>query len=97
MCSGFEDHIAGVRRKMFDALPGSDWTPIGSEYGLPPERADVVIVGGGIIGWSIAFWLKQKEENRESLKVVVVEKDPTVRERCRKQLLIFLFFSDRGV
>lgn len=46
--------------------------------GLPPERADVVIVGGGVVGWSIAYWLKRKERVRDGLRVLVVEKDPTV-------------------
>ncbi|XP_075459421.1 FAD-dependent oxidoreductase domain-containing protein 1 isoform X3 [Ascaphus truei] len=43
----------------------------------PPERADIVIIGGGVIGWSIAYWLKQKEHRQGALKVVVVERDPT--------------------
>ncbi|KAF3840613.1 hypothetical protein F7725_006475, partial [Dissostichus mawsoni] len=63
--------------KALDALPGSDWSPLEMDRRLPPERADVVIVGGGVIGWSIAYWIKQKERVRGGVKVVVVEKDPT--------------------
>lgn len=59
-------------------MPGSDWTPYELTPGLPPERADIVIVGGGVVGWSIAYWLKRKEKARDALRVVVVEKDPSV-------------------
>jgi len=38
----------------------------------------VLIIGGGAIGSSIAYWLKQKV-HREEFSVVVVEKDPSVR------------------
>lgn len=58
-------------------MPGSDWSPFEKNCHLPPERADIVIVGGGVIGWSIAYWLKKKERIRDGVRVVVVEKDPT--------------------
>lgn len=73
-----EKQLAAMRRKVLEALPGSSWTPLEINPNLPPERADVVIVGGGVVGWSIAYWLKKKEMVRGALKVVVVEKDPTV-------------------
>lgn len=69
-----------MRKKAEDALPGSSWTPFEINPNLPPERADIVIIGGGVMGWSIAYWLKQKEMVREGVKVVVVEKDLTVRD-----------------
>jgi FAD-dependent oxidoreductase domain-containing protein 1 len=39
-------------------------------------HCDVVVIGGGGMGSSIAYWLKKRA--REGLNVVVVEKDPTV-------------------
>lgn len=59
-------------------MPGSDWTPIELTRGLPPEHADIVIIGGGVIGWSVAYWLKRRLMSRDALRVVLVEKDPTV-------------------
>lgn len=41
-----------------------------------PTFCDVAIIGGGAIGSSIAYWLK--ERTRKGLKVAVIEKDPTV-------------------
>uniref|UniRef100_A0A665TYG3 FAD-dependent oxidoreductase domain-containing protein 1 n=1 Tax=Echeneis naucrates TaxID=173247 RepID=A0A665TYG3_ECHNA len=65
-----------MRKKARDALPGSSWSPLELNPNLPPERADIVVVGGGVMGWSVAYWLKQKERIPGGLKVVVVEKDP---------------------
>ncbi|NWH75495.1 FXRD1 protein, partial [Piaya cayana] len=54
------------------------WTPPGLPPGpRPPEEADVVIVGGGVVGWSVAFWLKALERQRHGMKVLVVERDLT--------------------
>lgn len=78
--SDVEEQLAAMRKKAADALPGSSWSPLQINPNLPPERADIVIVGGGVIGWSVAYWLKQKERLRGAVKVVVVEKDPTVRD-----------------
>ncbi|KAG7187876.1 hypothetical protein KM043_013855 [Ampulex compressa] len=40
-----------------------------------PTRCDIVVIGGGAIGSSIAYWLKQKVF--KDLSVVVVERDPS--------------------
>uniref|UniRef100_A0A4W5N0M6 FAD-dependent oxidoreductase domain-containing protein 1 n=1 Tax=Hucho hucho TaxID=62062 RepID=A0A4W5N0M6_9TELE len=72
-----ENQFKAFREKAADAMPGSDWTPFEKNRSLPPERADIVIVGGGVVGWSIAYWLKQKEMIRDGVRVLVVERDPT--------------------
>ncbi|KAF7650339.1 hypothetical protein LDENG_00127520, partial [Lucifuga dentata] len=72
-----ESQLEAMRKKVADALPGSSWTLFETNPNLPPERADIVIVGGGVVGWSIAYWLKKKERVRGGMRVLVVEKDPT--------------------
>ncbi|XP_072094519.1 FAD-dependent oxidoreductase domain-containing protein 1 isoform X3 [Mobula birostris] len=72
-----ENEFAKFKHKVKEALPGSDWSPLHQTSGLPPEWADVVIIGGGVVGWSTAYWLKKKEAVREGVRVVVVERDPT--------------------
>ncbi|XP_077596969.1 FAD-dependent oxidoreductase domain-containing protein 1 [Stigmatopora nigra] len=70
-----EANLATSWKKLKDALPGSSWSPLEINPLLPPEQTDVLIVGGGVVGWSIAYWLKKKEGIRGGLKIVVVEKD----------------------
>uniref|UniRef100_A0AAR2LSM4 FAD-dependent oxidoreductase domain-containing protein 1 n=1 Tax=Pygocentrus nattereri TaxID=42514 RepID=A0AAR2LSM4_PYGNA len=74
---GLLNQFKAFREKAAAAMPGSDWSPIQVTKGLPPERADIVIVGGGVMGWSVAYWLKKKEKVRDGVRVLVVEKDPT--------------------
>lgn len=40
------------------------------------SHCDIVVIGGGGVGASIAYWLKKR--GRDGLNVVVLEKDPTV-------------------
>lgn len=42
------------------------------------SHCDVLVIGGGGVGSSIAYWLKQRA--RDGLSVVVVEKDPTYKD-----------------
>ncbi|XP_072283449.1 FAD-dependent oxidoreductase domain-containing protein 1 [Pyxicephalus adspersus] len=53
------------------------WSPLRSSEHLPPDQSDVIIVGGGVIGWSVALWLKLKQTQRCTYSVLVVERDPT--------------------
>lgn len=69
-----------MKKKAADVLPGSSWTSLEINTNLPPKRADIVIVGGGVVGWSIAYWLKQKERVRGGVQVIVVERDPSVSQ-----------------
>ncbi|KAM4885530.1 FAD-dependent oxidoreductase domain-containing protein 1 [Sylvia borin] len=66
-----------------DQLPSSGrgkpgWIPPGTHPDpRPPDEADVVVVGGGVVGWSVAYWLKVLEgRRRHGMKVLVVERDP---------------------
>lgn len=46
-----------------------------------PRTADVVIVGGGIIGSAIAYFIKQLAGDAS---VLVIERDPTYRKSCTR-------------
>ncbi|XP_068850951.1 FAD-dependent oxidoreductase domain-containing protein 1 isoform X1 [Aphelocoma coerulescens] len=67
-----------------DQLPaagsgGRGWIPPGTHPDpRPPDEADVVVVGGGVVGWSVAYWLKVLEgwQRRHGMRVLVVERDP---------------------
>lgn len=67
------------KKKIQSFLPGGAWNPLYDTSHLPPEHSDVVIVGGGVIGLSVAYWLKRLEKRRGAIQVLVVERDNTVR------------------
>ncbi|XP_069691769.1 FAD-dependent oxidoreductase domain-containing protein 1-like isoform X3 [Periplaneta americana] len=46
--------------------------------GIFPEHSDIAIIGGGAMGSSIAYWLKQRAPN--ALTITVIEKDPSVNQ-----------------
>jgi hypothetical protein len=46
--------------------------------GVFPEHCDIAIIGGGAMGSSIAYWLKQRAPN--AVTVTVIEKDPSVNQ-----------------
>lgn len=52
------------------------------------SHCDVLIIGGGGVGSSIAYWLKKRA--RDGLNVVVLEKDPTVSNILHYFLITYL-------
>ncbi|XP_006900913.1 PREDICTED: FAD-dependent oxidoreductase domain-containing protein 1 [Elephantulus edwardii] len=69
--------VSEIKKKIQSALPGRAWDPLYDTSHLPPEHTDVVIVGGGVLGLSVAYWLKKLEKQRGAIRVLVVERDCT--------------------
>lgn len=65
-------HILPDFNGMLEMVPDHD-----PEAGIFPSHVDICIIGGGAIGSSIAYFLKEKA--RHGLNIAVVEKDKTVR------------------
>lgn len=51
-----------------------------------PNHCDILVIGGGAIGSSVAYFTKLL--GRGTLRVVVVEKDPTVSKLKRYDLIL---------
>ncbi|XP_071883836.1 FAD-dependent oxidoreductase domain-containing protein 1 isoform X1 [Anas platyrhynchos] len=71
--------LSRLGQTLREQLPGSGgWEPQWSPQSCPPpEQADVVVVGGGVVGWAVAYWLKALENQQHGMRVLVVERDPT--------------------
>ena len=55
---------------------------------------DVVIIGGGVMGCSVAYWLAQRIYR--GMKIAVIERDPTVRIKSKmRQQIIRPMFTGR--
>ncbi|OQR73810.1 FAD-dependent oxidoreductase domain-containing protein 1-like [Tropilaelaps mercedesae] len=64
LCRDFRTDYARVLRKKGELIP---------------NQTDILIIGGGVVGSSIAYWLKRRAP--KSFSVLVVERDPTY-QRC---------------
>ncbi|XP_021929318.1 FAD-dependent oxidoreductase domain-containing protein 1-like isoform X2 [Zootermopsis nevadensis] len=65
----FITKVQGVR-EVTNKVPKSPYRD-----GVFPEHCDIAIIGGGAMGSSIAYWLKQRAPN--AITVTVIEKDPS--------------------
>jgi FAD-dependent oxidoreductase domain-containing protein 1 len=71
--------VSKIKKTIQSILPGKTRDSLYNTSHLPPEHSDVVIVGGGVLGLSVAFWLKKLEKKQGAIRVLVVDRDYTVR------------------
>lgn len=93
MIKSFKRDWKALKRVLLPNRQFSDFEALFKERDIIPDQCDVLIIGGGAIGSSIAYWLKQKVHRKE-FNVVVIEKDPTVR-LIRMRFLTLMFFLDQ--
>uniref|UniRef100_UPI00358DEBB4 FAD-dependent oxidoreductase domain-containing protein 1 n=1 Tax=Myxine glutinosa TaxID=7769 RepID=UPI00358DEBB4 len=74
-----------IRDKVLALDPSSQWHDLVSERKPkmsaakePPQQADVVIIGGGVMGWGVAYWLLSHFKGPSPMSVLVLEKDARV-------------------
>lgn len=80
MLRGLKHDWKNFKRLLSPNREFSDFETFWKGPEIVPSHCDVLIIGGGAIGSSIAYWLREKVY-RDEFKVVVVEKDPTVRHK----------------
>ncbi|XP_034789914.1 FAD-dependent oxidoreductase domain-containing protein 1 isoform X5 [Pan paniscus] len=73
----WDGKVSEIKKKIKSILPGRSCDLLQDTSHLPPEHSDVVIVGGGVLGLSVAYWLKKLESRRGAIRVLVVERDHT--------------------
>lgn len=70
----------------------SIWDPDQAPLLKFSSHVDVVIIGGGIMGSSIAHYLKQRT-GRNAFSVMVIDKDPTVKLQNLKSVMANLLYT----
>ncbi|XP_020038309.2 FAD-dependent oxidoreductase domain-containing protein 1 isoform X2 [Castor canadensis] len=74
---GWDGKVSKIKKTIQSILPGKTRDSLYNTSHLPPEHSDVVIVGGGVLGLSVAFWLKKLEKKQGAIRVLVVDRDYT--------------------